>query len=158
MNRPLFAQSCAALLAAVCCATAAPSWAAAGDKPVAPLAAGKVADDKSRTRNASLPAKGLFVGDQLSESTKTKLTELIIGAIGMRIEMALLVPTGNWKIDGAGKGDRDMTAARLQSLRRFLTDRGVDPKKIYVESRVDPKIKTPRLDVQLVVTPAPAND
>ena len=157
MNRPLLAPSCAVLLAAVY-VTAAPSWAAPGDRPVAPLAAGKAADDPSRTRNASLPAKGLFVRDQLSESTKAKLTELILGSIGMRIELALLVPTGNWKIDGAGKSDRDMTAARLQSLRRFLTDRGVDPKKIVVESRVDPKIKTPRLDVQLVVSPAPRND
>jgi OmpA-OmpF porin, OOP family len=156
MNRPLLAQSCAVLLAAVY-ATAAPSWAAPGDKPVAPLAAGKAADDKSRTRNASLPAKGLFVGNQLSESTKAKLTELILDSIGMRIEVALLVPTGNWKIDGAGKSDRDMTAGRLQSLRRFLTDRGVDPKKIFVESRIDSKIKTPRLDVQLVVTPAPVD-
>jgi len=133
-------------------------WAAPGDKPVAPLAAGKPADDKARTRNASLPAKGLFVRDQLSESTKAKLTELILGSIGMRIEVALLVPTGNWKIDGAGTSDRDLTAARLQSLRRFLTDRGVDPKKIFVESRIDPKIKTPRLDVQLVVSPPPAVD
>ena len=157
MNRSLLAQSCTLLLAAVC-ATAMPSWATPGDKPVAPLPAGKAVDDKSRTRNASLPAKGLFVRDQLSESTKAKLTELILGSIGMRIEMALLVPTGNWKIDGAGKNDRDLTTARLQSLRRFLTDRGVDPKKIFVETRIDPKIKTPRLDVQLVVTPAPAND
>jgi OOP family OmpA-OmpF porin len=157
MNRPLLAQSCAVLLAAVC-ATAVPSWAAPGDKPVAPLAAGKAADDKSRTRSASLPAKGLFVRDQLSDSTKAKLTELILGSIGMRIEVALLVPTGNWKIDGAGKSDRDLTAARLQSLRRFLTDRGVDPKKIFIESRVDPKIKTPRLDVQLVTSPVPRND
>ncbi len=162
MNRPLFAPSCAVLLTAVFMlamgAVAPPSWAAPGDKPVPPLPAGKVAADKAPTRTASLPAKGLFVGDQLSESTKAKLTELILSAIGMRIEVALLVPSGNWKIDGAGKSDRDMTAARLQSLRRFLTDRGVDPKKIFVESRVDPKIKTPRLDVQLVVTPAPVND
>ncbi len=162
MNRPLLAPSCAVLRVAVLLAAigalAAPSWAAPGDKPVAPLPAGKPAEDKTKTRTASLPAKGLFVGNQLSESTKAKLTELILSAIGMRIEVALLVPSGNWKIDGAGKSDRDMTAARLQSLRRFLTDRGVDPKKIFVESRVDPKIKTPRLDVQLVVTPAPVND
>lgn len=131
-------------------------WAASGDKPVAPLPAGKLADDQSRTRKTSLPATGLFVGDKLSESTKSKLTELILGSIGMRIELALLVPTGNWTIDGAGKGDSHLTAARLQSLRRFLTDRGVDSKKIFVESRVDPKIKTPRLDVELVV--APSND
>jgi OOP family OmpA-OmpF porin len=133
-------------------------WAAPGDKPVAPLPAGKSTEDKAATRTASMPAKGLFVRDQLSESTKTKLSELILGAIGMRIELALLVPSGNWKIDGAGKSDRDLTAARLQSLRRFLTDRGVDPKKIFVESRVDPKIKTPRLDVQLVVSRPPSVD
>ena len=157
MNRLLLPHLRAVLLAAVV-AIAPPLWAAPGDKPVAPLPAGKVADDKSRTRQASLPAKGLFVGDKLSESTKTKLAELILDSIGMRIELALLVPTGNWKIDGAGKDDRDLTAARLQSLRRFLTDRGVDPKKILVESRIDPKIKTPRLDVQLVVSRAPAND
>ncbi len=155
MNKSLLAPVRAVLLAAVCVGVS-PSWAAPGDKPVAPLPAGKAADDKSRTRKASLPAKGLFVGDKLSESTKARLTELMLDAIGMRIEMALLVPTGNWKIDGAGKGDSDLTAARLQALRRFLTDRGVDPKKIFVESRVDPKIKTPRLDVQLVV--APTND
>ena len=129
MNRLLLPQVRVVLLAAVV-AIAPPLWAAPGDKPVAPLPAGKVADDKSRTRNASLPAKGLFVGDKLSESTKAKLAELILDSIGMRIELALLVPTGNWKIDGAGKDDRDLTAARLQSLRRFLTDRGVDPKKI----------------------------
>ncbi len=157
MSRPVLAPLNAALLAVVC-TTSSPSWAAPGDKPVAPLPAGKPGEDKLRTRTTSLPAQGLFVRDQLSESTKAKLTELILGSIGMRIEMALLLPTGNWKIDGAGKGDRDLTAARLQSLRRFLTDRGVDPKKIFVESRVDPKIKTPRLDVQLVVSTPPPVD
>ena len=156
-NRSLLVLMRSGLAAAVL-AGASPLWAAAGDKPVTPLPAGKASEDKSRQRNASIPAKGLFVGNQLSESTKAKLTELILDSIGMRIEVALLVPTGPWKIDGAGKTDRDLNAARLQSLRRFLTDRGVDPKKIFVESRIDPKIKTPRLDVQLVVTPAPAND
>ena len=151
-KRPLLVLMRAGLAAAVL-AGGSPLWAATGDKPVAPLPAGKAAEDKSRQRNASIPAKGLFVGDQLSESTKAKLTQLILDSIGMRIEVALLVPTGPWKIDGAGKTDRDLNAARLQSLRRFLTDRGVDPKKIFVESRTDPKIKTPRLDVQLVVSP-----
>ena len=151
--RPLLVLMRSSLAAAVL-AGGSPLWAAPGDKPVTPLPAGKAAEDKSRLRNASIPAKGLFVGDQLSESTKRKLTDLILDSIGMRIELALLVPTGPWKIDGAGKTDRDLNAARLQSLRRFLTDRGVDPKKIFVESRIDPKIKTPRLDVQLLVSPA----
>ena len=152
-TRPLLVLMRSSLAAAVL-AGGSPLWAAPGDKPVTPLPAGKAAEDKSRLRNASIPAKGLFVGDQLSESTKRKLTDLILDSIGMRIELALLVPTGPWKIDGAGKTDRDLNAARLQSLRRFLTDRGVDPKKIFVESRIDPKIKTPRLDVQLLVSPA----
>ena len=151
--RPLLVLMRCSLAIAVL-AGGSPLWAAPGDKPVTPLPAGKAAEDKSRMRNASIPAKGLFVGDQLSESTKRKLTDLILDSIGMRIELALLVPTGPWKIDGAGKTDHDLNAARLQSLRRFLTDRGVDPKKIFVESRIDPKIKTPRLDVQLLVSPA----
>lgn len=153
MNHTLQIAAGAFLIAAVC-ATATPLGAAPGDKPVAPLPAGKNADDASRVRKASIPAKGLFIGDKLSESTQARLTELILDSIGMRIEMALLVPTGNWKIDGAGKGDNELNTARLNALRRFLTDRGVDPKKIYVESRVDPKIKTPRLDVQLLVAPS----
>lgn len=154
MNRRLSARYIAALLAAAALPCAAQPSAAPGDKPVPPLPASKVADDKSRVRKASLPAKGLFVGDKLSDAAKARLTELILDSIGMRIEMALLVPTGDWKIDGAGKRDNDLNAARLQALRRFLTDRGVDPKKIYVESRIDPKIKTPRLDVQLLVSQA----
>jgi len=154
MNIRLFFVAMRCVLAAAVLVGTSPLWAAPGDKPVAPLPAGKAAEDKSRQRNASIPAKGLFVGNQLSESTKARLTELILDSIGMRIELALLVPTGPWKIDGAGKTDRDLNAARLQSLRRFLTDRGVDPKKIFIESRVDAKIKTPRLDVQLLVSPA----
>jgi OOP family OmpA-OmpF porin len=152
MKRRAFAIP-AALLATGMLMASHPLWAAPGDKPVAPLPAGKAGDDKSRTKSTSIPAKGLFVGDQLSDSTKAKLTELILDTIGMRIEVALLVPTGPWKIDGAGKGDKDLNAARLQALRRFLTDRGVDPKKIFIESRTDAKVKTPRLDVQLVTSP-----
>jgi len=39
-------------------------------------------------------------------------------------------------------------------VRRFLAQRGVDPKHIFVESRVDEKLAEPRLDIQLVGTPA----
>jgi OmpA-OmpF porin, OOP family len=155
MTHPMLHPLRSVLLASVLMGASA-SWAAPGDTPVKPLPAAKAkaGDDKSRTRQTSIPAKGLFLGDKLSESTKAKLTELMIDSIGMRIELALLVPTGDWKIDGAGKNDNSLTQARLNSLRRFLTDRGVDPKRIFVESRIDPKIKTPRLDVQLVVSPA----
>lgn len=154
MNHPTLLVLIRVSVAAAALACGTPSWAAAGDKSVTPVSEGKSAEDKARQRNASIPAKGLFVGNQLSESTKAKLTELILDSIGMRIELALLVPTGPWKIDGAGKTDRDLNTARLQALRRFLTDRGVDPKKIFVESRIDPKVKTPRLDVQLLLSPA----
>jgi OOP family OmpA-OmpF porin len=153
MKRRSLATSVGLLAAGLMLGTG-PLWAAPGDQPVAPLPAAKAGDDKSRTKSTSLPAKGLFVGDQLSDATKARLTELILDTIGMRIEVALLVPTGPWKIDGAGKGDKDLNAARLQALRRFLTDRGVDPKKIFIESRTDAKVKTPRLDVQLVTSPA----
>ena len=43
----------------------------------------------------------------------------------------------------------------LEKARKFLTDRGVDPKRIFVESRTDAKVTEPRLDVQLVGRPAP---
>jgi OOP family OmpA-OmpF porin len=125
-------------------------WAAPGDQPVAAVPAAKLGNDKSRMRTASMPAQGLFVGDQLSEATKSRLTDLVIEALGLRVEMALLVPVGPWTIDGATHNDRDLNTARLNALRRFLSDRGVAANRIYVESQIDPKIKEPRLDVQLV--------
>lgn len=145
------AVTVAALPAAVA-QTAAPMLMAQAAQPAAQPA--RQDANGPTMRNASIPAQGLFKGDQLSESTKSRLTELMMEAIGSRIELALLVPTGPWQIDGAGQGDTQLNTARLQSLRRFLTDRGVDPNRVVVESRIDEKIKTPRLDVQLVTTPA----
>lgn len=137
----------------------APAWAqtapraAPGDQPVVPLPA-PVVDQKDKSRTVSMPAKGLFKGDQLTDSARAQLTELIITAIGLQVEVALLIPVGPWNIDGTGHaGERDLTSARLQALRKYLTDRGIDPKRIFVESRVDPKLKEPRLDVQLVGQP-----
>jgi OOP family OmpA-OmpF porin len=131
------------------------AW-AQGGSAASPQASGSAttAERKTTTRTKSLPGRGLFQGDQLSESTQRQLTDLMMEAIGSRIELALLVPSGPWQIDGAGQGDTVLNEARLRSLRRFLTDRGVDPNRIYVESRVDPNVRTPRLDVQLVTTPA----
>ena len=131
----------AILLAAQASALAAPPAASASES-------------QTKTRTASLPAKGLFVGDQLSESTKAKLTDLILEALGLQVEVALVVPRGPWQIDGASHTDRDLTEARLNAVRQFLTQRGVDPKHIFVESRVDERLTEPRLDVQLVGTPA----
>ena len=143
----------AALLAAALLLAAGPLAAAPGDQPVVPLPKPLV-DDKDRTRTESLPAKGLFKGDQLTDSARSQLTELILNALGLQVEVALLVPVGPWQIDGSGQGERDLTPARLQALRKYLTERGIDPQRIFVESRIDPKLSEPRLDVQLVGRPA----
>lgn len=149
----------ALVLASLVALTAqAPASAAPGDQPVAPLTAAQRADNaaeqKARTRLTSLPARGLFVGDQLSEGAKSKLVDLIIDALDLDVQVALIVPTGPWQIDGSGANERDLTPGRLMSLRKFLTDRGVDAKRIFVESRIDAKVTEPRLDVQLVGQPA----
>lgn len=143
----------ATLLGTTLLLAAGPLVAAPGDQPVAPLAQ-PPADDKERTRTVSLPARGLFKGDQLTESARSQLTDLILNALGLQVEVALLVPVGPWQIDGSGQGERDLTPARLQALRKYLTERGIDPQRIFVESRIDPKLSEPRLDVQLVGRPA----
>ncbi len=146
-----------ALVSAALSLAVGPLRAAPGDQPVAPLPPpkpGAAAQAAEGTRTASLPGKGLFVGDQLSEAAKSRLTDLVIDALGLQIEVALLVPVGPWQIDGAAHTDRDLNAARLQALRKFLADRGIDPKRIFVESRIDAKVLEPRLDVQLVGRPA----
>lgn len=103
-----------------------------------------------KTQATSLPARGLFEGDRLSAYARQRLAELIVNAIGLHVEVALIVPTGPWNVDGSGKDERDLTPARLEAVKRFLQDRGVDPKKTYVESRIDDKLKEPRLDVQIL--------
>lgn len=128
---------------------AAPALAAPGDQPVKPAPAAQAGDDKVRTRTASLPAKGLFKGDQLSDSAKSRLVDLIIEARGLDVQVALVVPTGPWHVDVGGEGERDLTPARLASVRKFLHERGIDPKRVFVESRIDAKISEPRLEVQL---------
>jgi OOP family OmpA-OmpF porin len=141
----------AALALALACG---PLAAAPGDQPVPATPAAKTQDNKANVRTASLPGRGLFVGDQLSDFAKSKLVELIIDALGLEVEVVLLVPTGPWQLDGGGHTDRSLTEARMQSVRKFLTDRGVESKRIFVESRTDAKITEPRLDVQMVGRPA----
>jgi OOP family OmpA-OmpF porin len=143
----------ATLLALAVLLAAGPSAAAPGDQPVVPLPKPLV-DDKDKSRTVSLPARGLFKGNQLTDNAKSQLTELILNALGLQVEVALLVPVGPWQIDGSGQGERDLTPARLQALRKYLTDRGIDPQHIFVESRIDAKLTEPRLDVQLVGRPA----
>lgn len=132
-----------------------PVRAAPGDQPVKPLlpnATSQPSEIESRT--TSLPARGLFDGERLSEQAKDRLAELIVEAEGLNVEIALLVPSGPWKLDGKAGDERSLTDKRLQALRGFLTDRGIDPKRIYVESRIDDTLKEPRLDVQLMGKPA----
>ena len=130
--------------------------AAPGDQPVKPLPPAAEAKTEIRTQTRSLPARGLFQGDRLTESARRQLADLIVDAIGLEVEVALLVPTGPWKIDesSAGNDERTLTSARLEAVKLFLTERGIDAKKIYVESRTDEKLKEPRLDVQIMGRPA----
>lgn len=151
MSRPLLLT----VIATVAVLSGGPLAAAPGDQPVQPLPPStRLADDKQRVRSTTLPARGLFVGDKLSDRARERLGELIVDASDLNVEVALLVPTGPWQIDGSGAGERDLTPARLQSLRRFLTERGVDPKRVFVESRIDEKIAEPQLTLQMVGRPA----
>jgi OmpA-OmpF porin, OOP family len=143
------------LVAAALLAGAGLALAAAGDPPVRPqpAAAAPAASSGAGGLTTSLPARGLFVGDQLTAAARQKLGELVANAAGRRVEVVLLVPTGPWKIDGSGTKERDLTPARLQSVKRFLAERGLESRHIYVESRVDNKVPEPRLDVQIVAQP-----
>src|SRR5574337_252157 len=134
--------------------SAAPAAAAPGDNAASAAAPGALTDNPHRTRAASLPAKGLFVGDQLSETAKTLLAELVLQALGMSVEVVLIVPTGPWEIDGGTQADNALTTARLNAVKRFLVERGVPARHLYVESRIDQKVREPRLDVQFYGRPA----
>ena len=149
--RPLLAAMASTLWLTVSPMAAAQT--ASQSKPV-PMPMGAPGNSEITGRMMSLPATGLFQGDQLTELTKSKLAELIVDALGLDVEVALIVPTGPWRIDGAGHTERDLNEARLNALRKFLTDRGIEPKRIYVESRVDAKLKEPRLEMQLIGRPS----
>ena len=131
-----------------------PAPAAAGEQPVRPLPPQPAARTDVVTRNASLPARGLFDGDRLTPAARAQLTDLVIDAIGRHVEMALLVPTGPWRTEGGARDERDLTPARIEALRSFLVERGIDRRRIYVESRIDNRLAEPRLDVQIVDRPA----
>jgi OOP family OmpA-OmpF porin len=156
LAQPALRLTLALLLGATLATVAATSARAApGDQPVVRPPPAQLVEQKDKSRTVSLPAKGLFKGDQLTDAAKAQLTDLIVNALGLQVEVALLIPVGPWNIDGTGHaGERDLTPARLQALRKYLSDRGVDPKRIFVESRTDAKVKEPRLDVQLVGQPA----
>ena len=110
---------------------------------------------KLALRSETLPSRGLFDGDQLSAYARQRLDELIRDAADTDVEVALVAPSGPWKTDSGEAGERSLTPARLQSVRDHLARRGVDPKRIYVENRIDPKAREARLTVELMGRPAP---
>jgi OOP family OmpA-OmpF porin len=129
---------------------------AKGEQPVKPVPAAALAPparSDTKSQYATLPAKGLFVGDQLSDAAKKKLAELVIDTIGRRVEVAFIVPTGPWNAEGSGADERDLTPKRIEAVKRYMIERGVAPRQLVVESRIDGKIKEPRLDVQVVTRP-----
>ena len=76
-------------LATLCACGLGAVQAASGDQPVRPLPqASAPAKTEIQERKTSLPAKGLFVGDQLSAAAKDKLTELILNALGLHVQVA----------------------------------------------------------------------
>ena len=109
--------------------------------------------ERTVTRSISIPAKGLFAGEQLSRAARDRLTDVVLEARGLDIEVALVVPTGPWQIDGGGDAERRLTPARLAAVRDFLAQRGIDPKRIYVESRIDARLGEPQLVIELVGRP-----
>lgn len=136
-------------VAVLCLLAAGATMSAPGDQPVPPLPP-SAQPSAMATRSASLPARGLFDGDRLSASGRMRLAELIREARELQVEVVLLVPTGPWRIDEKSGDEPTLTAARLDSVRRFVAERGVDAQRIYVESRIDQKLAEPRLDVQVV--------
>ena len=106
-------------------------------------------------RSATLPAHGLFEGDQLSAATRARLDATIANASDLDVEVVLLMPAGPWKIDGKTVDEHSLTPARLTALRQYLTQHSLSTKRIYVESRIDHSTTEPRLIIELVGTPAP---
>jgi OOP family OmpA-OmpF porin len=152
MKTRLLAGALATLLAAFATAIAAAPDAT-------PQARSARADDAAANRlvarSAVLSAQGLFVGESLSKAARLHLDALIDDAADLDLEVALLIPSGPWNVGGKVVDDRALTPARLAALRAHLVERGVNPKHIYVESRVDHSATEPRLVLELVGKPAP---
>ncbi len=128
----------------------ASTWGLAGVLSLAGASLAAAAVDPALARMTSLPASGLFEGDQLSAGAKASLGELIRGLQGTTVEVAVMVPTGPWTTGRAGRGERDLNAARLGALRAFLADRGIEAGRVFMEGGLDSGLPEPRLDVQLM--------
>ncbi len=152
------ASRTAALVSALLCLIATAGPVQAQTQLQAGTSAPRIARDgtpKVAVRSASLPARGLFEGDKLSAAAMDKLDALLADASDLDVEAAFVVPSGPWLTEGGGAGERSLTTARLQALRDFLTRRGVDARRVYVENRIDPKAVNARLIVELLGRPAP---
>lgn len=149
MTRPIRHAIVAACLLAVTAAAQAQGAA----RPAAPQGNAQAASERVKVRSASLPARGLFEGEQLSAAARRQLDALVADAGDLDVEVAFVAPSGPWQTEG-GAGERSLTPARLQAVRDHLARRGVDARRIYVENRIDPKAAEARLDVELVGRPA----
>lgn len=125
-------------------------WGLAGALTLGSVTLAAAAVDPASARSLSLPASRLFHGDQLSERAKASLSDLIRGLQGTSIEVAVVVPTGPWSTERAGRGERDLNAARIGALRAFLADSGIEAGRVFMESGLDSGLQEPRLDVQLM--------
>jgi OOP family OmpA-OmpF porin len=144
MIRTHFAVTCSLVLALMLTSLAAGAQSATA-----------AADPRLVVRSAILSAHGLFDGDHLSKSARMHLDALLESAVDLDFELALVVPSGPWKIDGKTVDDQALTPARLAALRGHLAEHGVPARRIYVESRVDRSLTEPRLVIELVGKPAP---
>ncbi|MDP3084908.1 MAG: hypothetical protein Q8N44_14635 [Rubrivivax sp.] len=137
---------------------APPARPAAKDMPVAKVPAtkpgAKAEPSKTTVLSANLQAKGLFEGDKLSALAQRRLDALVADAADLDVEVAFVVPSGPWQTEGAAADERSLTPARLQALRSYLAQRGIESKRIYVESRIDKKLAEPRLSIELVGRPS----
>jgi OmpA-OmpF porin, OOP family len=138
------------LLASSVLAQASPR-AANGDQPVS---ANGVPAERTRAnfdkRSTSMMAQGLFDGDRLTPEAQRRLTDFIIDSVGRQVEIALIIPRGPWVVEGGAHDERSLTPERLNAIRSFLAQRGLDRDRIVVESRVEEKLAEPRLDVQVI--------
>jgi OOP family OmpA-OmpF porin len=148
MIRSIPAAACALVLALTLASLAAVAQ-------TATAAAAKAAESRLVVRSAILSARGLFDGDHLSKSARLHLDALLESASDLDFELALVVPSGPWKVEGKMVDEQSLTPARLAALRAHLAEHGVPAQRIYVESRIDRSLTEPRLVIELVGKPAP---
>jgi OmpA-OmpF porin, OOP family len=150
---PNAATAAALALAALLCVAPAASAQTATMPSAAAPAGSAVAVPRTVLRSTRLPARGIFEGDKLSRAAQDQLAALLLDADDLDVEAVFVAPSGPWQTEGTG--ERSLTPARLQAVRDFLASRGAPGRRIYVESRIDPKAPEALLEVEVVGRPAP---